>query len=460
LFLACNETTKTKHINQNKININSYVNIDTIVFNDTYLKKLFTKKYVRSKNDTIRKVVLNKLKFNKCLFTQDNIAFDSLTNVVFEDCNFASNYNVDLRVLSVIDNVEFINCTFNTLSVKNNTINKGFKFTNCKANEILFDQTKFEDVSFIALSDTIKNIRIQSCSNSINLNFTGNINNVYLEGGEIKYLDVANITNPNSKLTVFSTYLINPNFVNKSAKNYSILFNSSIENASFIPDKSSILKEELEWHDKNSKDATETERTEIKKGYLISKSVYSYLTKVFETEKKYDLADYFYYRSKICEREINSDGIKKTILKFFNENIRGNYGTNYLTILKTFLFITLLFSFLYYILGYFKFAFGYYVKTKLFGETSDTEKPVLLTYHRNKFGFITFIINCFIFSLNNMVLGGLSNGFHFYNFTTMYLYPPRKYGTIGVGRIFSIFQSLIGLILVFFFITSFLRLTR
>jgi hypothetical protein len=105
-------------------------------------------------------------------------------------------------------------------------------------------------------------------------------------------------------------------------------------------------------------------------------------------------------------------------------------------------------------------AFGYYIKTKLLGEKLENQKPIIITYHRNKVGLLVFIANCLIFSLNNMVLGGLSNGFHFYNFTTLYMFPPRKYGTIGIGRFFSVIQSTIGLILVFFFITAFLRLNR
>lgn len=439
---SCKNTNHIEVFNEVNENINNYPIVDSVNNINFYFLK------------TIKRTV-----YKNCLFTKENIGFDTLNNVIFDNCNFLTNENVDLRVGN-FENVEFNNCSFNSLSIKNSDVKNNLKITNCKAKEILIDQTQFNGISIIAFKDTINKIRVQGCSNSSRLDLTGYVNNIILEGGEIHYLDVANLTNNNTKLIVFSTYLINPNFVNKSAKNYSILLNSSIENATLSADKNSILKEEIEWQDKNTKDASVTERNEIKKGYLVSKSVYSYLSKVFESEKKYDLADYFYFRSKVCEREINSEGLGKYFEKFFNENIRGDYGTNYLRILITFLVITLIFSFLYFLLGYFKFAFGYYLKTKLFGETSENEKPVLLTYHRNKFGFIPFTINCLIFSLNNMVLGGLSNGFHFYNFTTMYLFPPRKYGTIGIGRIFSIIQSLIGLILVFFFITSFLRLTR
>lgn len=452
LVFSCKQTGQAEPAKLFKNKSIAYIVVDGLNINYTFIND----KYY---NNISKKVVIKKTIFKNCSFTQESIAVDTLACVIFENCNFTTYDNVDLRVLS-IDDVDFNDCSFNSFSIKNSIINKNLKFINCKVNEILFDQTQFNGVSIVAFKDTINKIRIQSSPSSINLELTGNINNIYLEGGEIKYLDVANITNPNSKLSVFSTYLINPNFVNKSAKNYTILFNSSIENATMTPDNNSILKEELEWKDKNTSNANETERNEIKKGYLVSKSVYSHLSKIFENEKKYDLADYFYFRSKICENEINSKGIYKSINTIFNEKIRGNYGTNYFVIIESFFLFTFLFSIIYFILGYFKLAFGYYINTNLLGEKLENQKPIIITYHRNKFGLLVFIANCLIFSLNNMVLGGLSKGFHFYNFTTLYLFPPRKYGTIGIGLFFSIIQSIIGLILVFFFITSFLRLNR
>lgn len=345
--------------------------------------------------------------------------------------------------------------------IKNSKLKNDFKIDNCIVHELVIDQTEFTNLSIISHNDTINKIRVQGATNSSGLSFTGYVNEVFVEGGDIQHLDVSNILNTNATLTVFSTLLRNPNFVNKSAKNYSILFNSSIENATFLADENSILKEELEWDDKNSSASQKTDRTEIKKGYLVTKSVYSHLSKVFENEKKYDLADYFYYRSKICENEISSDyTLKKWILGIWNEYFRGNYGTSYPKILLTSFYVTLFFSFLYITLGLFKFSFGYYVNTKLFGDTLENQKPIILTWRKNKFGIVVFIGHCIIFSLNNMVLGGLNNIFHLYNFTSMYLYPPRRYGSIGVGKYVSIIQSIVGLIMVFFFISAFVRINR
>jgi len=452
LSLSCKPNDQNATIQQLNNKSTSHFVIEGMSINYTFINNNFY-------NKISKKVVIKETIFKNCNFTLESIAVDTLAFVIFENCYFKTFEYVDLRALS-INSVDFNDCYFNSFSIKNSCINDNLKFTNCKVNEIIFDQTRFNKVSIVSFKDTINNIKIQSSPNSKYLDLAGNINNIYLEGGEIKYLDVANITNSNSKLVVFSTYLINPNFVNKSAKNYSILVNSSIENSTMTPDNNSKLKEELEWEDKNTKKADETERNEIKKGYLVSKSVYSYLSKIFENEKKYDLADYFYYRSKICENEIKSTGLKKRINTIFNENIRGNYGTNYFAVVKSFFVITILFTIVYFTLGYFKLAFGYYLKTTLLGDKLENQKPIIITYHRNKFGLFVFITNCLVFSLNNMVLGGLSNGFHFYNFTTLYMFPPRKYGAIGIGRFFSIIQSAIGLILVFFFITSFLRLNR
>ncbi len=435
-----------------KVMVNSNANSEVDINSYTIVKDTSAKIY-------LAKIIENTI-YKNCFFNEENLSADTLKNIIFENCKFTRNENVTFKVYSV-NNVKFINCSFKSFYINNTTIYSDLKFIDCKANDIIFDQSSFNNILFTAFRDTIKNIKLQSCPNSKNIIFDGNkIMNIFIEGGEISGLDVSNITNPVTKLSVFATLLINPNFVNKASKNYAILFNSSLENATFLPNNNSILKEELEWIDKNSEESNLTRKLEIKKGYLVSKSVYSYLSKIYENDKKYDLADYFYHRSKVCEREINYTGTKKYLLTLFDDYIRGNHGTNYFVILKTFFFVTILFAFIYIILGYFKIAFGYFIKTNLFGENNYNEKPIILTFHRNNYGIFKFISNCFIYSLNNMVLGGLSNGFHFYNFTTMYLYPPRKYGTVGMGRFISIIQSIVGLLLVVFFITSFLRLTR
>ncbi|HMK24960.1 MAG TPA: hypothetical protein VK483_02945 [Chitinophagaceae bacterium] len=445
LFIySCSDDKKLLLVENNNFIEHSFKNS---IYDSTFISSGFY-------SDTL----IDNTNFTNCTF-QNHFGVKTIQNSKFTNSNFTNNGELNFLV-STLSNITFVNCNFNSFWIRNCKELNNLNIINCKIDELVLDQSSFNSILIEAYKDTIQKVRIQGCSNSRHIKFAGYFKEIIIEGGEIQYLDVSNILIPDAKLTIFSTILKNPNFVNKSAKNYSILYNSSIESATLTPDKNSILKEELEWQDKNSHSATETERKEIKKGYLVSKSVYTYLSKIFENEKRYDLSDYFYFRSKVCEREINSSGLSKTLLKYFNESVRGNYGTNYLIILKTFVFIILFFSLIYILLGFSKFAFGYYINTKLFGESLENQKPILLTFRRNKFGIIIFIWNCILFSLNNMVLGGLSSNFHFYNFTTMYLYPPRKYGTLGIGRFFSFIQSLIGLLLVFFFITAFLRLNR
>jgi len=58
-----------------------------------------------------------------------------------------------------------------------------------------------------------------------------------------------------------------------------------------------------------------------------------------------------------------------------------------------------------------------------------------------------------------MVAGSIINSLNFGRFTTLYLTPPRKYFTIGIGVFFSIIQNIIGIILVFNFITTFINIS-
>lgn len=396
--------------------------------------------------------------FKNCNFSND-FGNNLLENSSFTNCNFEDVDEIRFDVKN-ISNVIFDKCKFNILRINNCSTLNLILIKNCKINEIIIDQSTFENIQITSETDTIKKITIQECFNSNNLTFSGNIKEINLEGGVIRYCDISKITNLDFKFNVYATYLKNPNFVNKRDKNYTILKSLNIDNAIFLPNTNSILKEELEWKKNNTNISANTKRSEIKQGFVTSKSVYNFLSKTFEINKQYKLADFFYYRSKVCETEISNTGLTKNILILFHEYFRGDYGTNFFKVLITFIIITFFFGFLYFAFGFFKFTFGYFINTKLFGVNLDNQKPILLTYRRNRAGLLVFIKHCFIFSVNNMVLGGFSDGFHLYNFTTLYLFPPRKYGSIGIGKFLSIIQSILGLLLVFFFLTAFLRLNR
>lgn len=235
-----------------------------------------------------RLIVANTL-FKHCTFTNGNMQFKKIYNVRFEDCIFKKNEILEFHSFD-IKNVVFSCCSFNSLWIKNSIIKENFRLENCKITELVFDQTTFNNVNIESVSDTIQKIRIQGSDDSKSLTFNGNFKDIFIEGGDISLLDLSHIANSDCKINVFSTLLINPNFVNKATKNYSLLNNISIENATLEPNSNSMLKEEIEWNEKNTKDANSTERSEIKKGLLISKTVYNNLSRKFENERKYDLA--------------------------------------------------------------------------------------------------------------------------------------------------------------------------
>src|ERR1035437_1097253 len=241
-----------------------------ILSNNNSIEKSFKKTFVDSTFISSRfysDTLLENTNFIDCSFKND-FGVKTLQNSKFTRGNFTNNGEINFLVYK-LSNITFLDCNFNSFWIRNCKELDNLNIINCKIDELVLDQTKFNSILIESYKDTIQKIRIQGCPNSKHIKLAGYFKEIIIEGGEIQYLDVSNILNSNAKMTIFSTVLKNPNFVNKSAKNYSLLYNSSIENATLYPNENSILKEELEWADKNSHSASETERTEIKKGYIV-----------------------------------------------------------------------------------------------------------------------------------------------------------------------------------------------
>jgi uncharacterized protein YjbI with pentapeptide repeats len=414
--------------------------------------------------DTIVYAGIDSVYFNAKTFKNCFFNFTLSENYNFENVKFYDDTFTDMDFMKCnIQNVSFTNCSFKEIRITNARNLNNLFFYNTRIEKIVIDQSTFKSIHISSLgNDTISLVLIQNCNKSNGIIFSGNFKKIVLEGGQISDLDITNITNSDCFLSVISTYLQNPNLFSTESKQPQVFFHASLENTQFDISEESILSEELEIDNLSSRDSYSTDRTAINKKYMAVRTAYNHLTKVFNDQKNYDLSDYFEYRSKVCDRKITTSRFDSLVSWIFNEKMRGNYGTNSFVVLMTMLIILFLFSFLYFILGIypFKFAFGFYLNTKLSGEIVEDERPVLITLRHSLNGFIDYATHCFLFSLNQMILGGISRGFHIHDFSLWYLFPPRKYGSIGIGRIISFVQNIIGLMMLFFFITAFLKLNR
>jgi hypothetical protein len=380
-----------------------------------------------------------------------------MTNVKFDKGVFP---DMDFMKCKLKD-VSFVNCSFKEIRITNAKTIENLLFDNTQFDKIVIDQSPFQSIQiFTSETDTVKSVLIQNCNNSDGIIFSGNFKEIILEGGQINNLDITDIRNSDCQITVISTSLVHPNLFSNETKQPSVFFNASLENAQFSPDNESILAEEFKIDELSTKESYSTERTSIKKKYITVRTAYNHLSKIFGDQKKYDMSDYFDFRSKVCDRKLKTTRFRGFLSYVFHEKMRGNYGTSSITVLKTMLDIFLFFTLVYFLLGFFNYSFGFYINTKFSGEHLENEKPTLITLRHNITKLLSYIKHCFVFSLNQMILGGISRDFHIYDFSVWFLFPPRKYGAIGIGRYISLVQNIVGLMMLFFLITAFLKLNR
>lgn len=398
--------------------------------------------------------------YNKCKFNFSSNQFQ-IENKSLDTIKIIKSEFNDIDFLKCkINNLELVDCKFKEIEILNSML-ESISFERVYVDKLIINTSSFKDIKISSpIEDTIQKITIINCNNSTGLHLYGYIKEIEIEGGQISNLDITKIKNSDCKISIVSTLLIHPNLLSSESIQPKTFLNTSLENAQFNPEKSSMLWEEINVNSLNTDESYQTRRINISKKYIYLRTAYNHLSKIFSDQKKYDLADYFDYRAKVCDRKINSNRFYGFLTWLFHEKMRGNYGTDSFIVLVSIFFIFIFFTFIYFTMGYFNFAFGYFAYTKLSGELLELEKPKIITMRRNFSQFITYLKHCFLYSLNQMILGGISKDFHLYQFSISYLFPPRRYGPVGFGRFVSLMQNIIGLLMLFFLITAFLRLNR
>jgi hypothetical protein len=373
-----------------------------------------------------------------------------------------------LKGLKMAD-IDFLKGSIRQLRIENSTIEEidfsnidtltSLEIINCKIDRLIFYETCFNGVKIISDTDTLGSVVIRNCKSSKDIFFRGLFKEILFEGGEVTHLDITQVQNDDCRFKAIATKLNEPNLYSFETASSSVFLNAEIANAMFELNKSSWLKEEKEVDKMNRSASYNTRREVINKRYSFVISGYMHLAKLFDEQKRYDVADYFYVRSKACERKAEPRWYKRAFIKVFHEKMRGDYGTNLGKILWTFLLTVCVFTFVYWILAIFKIGFGYYTCLRLDGSEIHDHRPIFISLNRNWSNGIEVLRSCFFLSMNQLLLGSLTKDFvkDILVFASM---PPKKYSVIGIGRLMSVLQYLLGIILLCFLISSFLHLSR
>jgi hypothetical protein len=370
------------------------------------------------------------------LFSKDTINFISFTN-------------------NNIDNLIFINCIINGLTITSSHINN-LKIKNCKVNSLEIISSPFNQIKITShFSDTIKKIIIKNCKNSKNIFFAGNFKEITFDGGQINNLDITKINSRNTKVQIMSTELLYPNFYDNRSTNVDVFSKATITSSSF--GSNFILNEERELLKINSHKAYDTNRGEIFNRFRFVEQSYDILSQKLKNSNNKQLSNYFIYRKNKIHNLLNQDYVWNKLSVIWNEYFRGNYGSSISPIIYTFLISWLIFAIIFLILGYLNFILFYYKITNDEGKTNKTSH--YLTFNKKLNNFTIYLRHCIWFSLSQMVAGSVINSLNFGRFTTLYLTPPRKYYTVGLGIFFSIIQNIIGIILIFNFVSTFINIS-
>lgn len=438
---------------QNEQNIQSHQTIKNAVYTDTIANS-------NNITDLYKKA-------------NDNKEF-SYSDLVISNSKYDYGYN-QYTIDKNIKNVLFINDSLNSISFNNNliydltlkdcyinnllitsSIIKNLNITNCKINSIEIISSPFNQINInTSANDTINNILIKNCDESRYIYFDGNFGQIILDGGLVDLLDITKIKSRNTSLKVMGTKLSYSNFYNSHSNNSDVFLNSHITPSSF--NSNFILKEDRELTKINSINSYNTNRTEIFNRFRFVEQSYGILSEKLKTANDKQLSNYFGYRKSKTHNLLNKSYNWNKLGVLWNEYFRGNYGTSVTPIILTFVLSWVLFTFFYVILGYMKFVIFYYKTTNDEGKTKD--KSYFITLSQKLRNIHRYFAHCLWFSLSQMVAGSVISSLNFGRFTTIYLTPPRKYFTVGIGVFLSILQNVIGIILVFNFVTTFINIS-
>ena len=402
---------------------NTIENISTISELSTHVvqKKL--------KNVEIKKAILN--------YPLQDFTLDfEINNVVFNKCQIRN-----LSVSKNLSNVIFKNCSFENIQVRNSNFNS-VRFDNCRISDLTISSTVLKHFQ-INNSALPTKILITNCKDCYDVKLKGVYDEIETRGGKISFLDVAMI-DTFATLKIDGTQLSFPSFQNHVSTNVEIVKNLTIYAQSFSNLNNFGLKEQLLFEEIDTDNSYETARNEIKERFLSVEATYNKLSSKFNESNDKKYANYFKFKEHQFHSKLNQSELSQKFSVIWHEFIRGNYGTSVIPIAIAFITVWFAFGFLYFMLAFLNIAVISY-KYSVNGQ----DKTYIVSIGAKFSNILNAISNCYYFSITEMFSGGITSNIKLGNFSNNYQSPPRTYIAIGVGRIISFIQNVLGIILIF-----------
>jgi len=403
---------KTEFINSSFINCNFIEsNLDSSKWIDVDFRLCTIKN-----SEYVRNIFLKNFHFDNGYLIDFSIYKSRINRVYFEN--------------SSIGNLEFHNCQINTLIIKNCTTSS-IKIRYSNVQNIKIIGGSIDNIEFINDSSDLVEIGHIQC------------NQVSFKAGSISKVKLINIKfNSSSQIKFIETKIHFPRICNSDmAKIDFTRANFNFETFQLLNDYKCDVKK--------------FSSSKSKSIYLEARDMYYLLNRQFqnagitETQIQFEiLMNEAYYKSK-------NHNISTWFSILWNKYFRGHYGLSPKIVIYTALVIWLIFGMFYIFLGQFtNVAWSLYMPLDIHGKVITSVQPRFVIQSTWNISF-SYIKYCLLFSIQQLLMPSFSNSsltfFKGIGFSQKLLIP------IGIGKVLSFIQYIIGLLLLFNFIQAFIR---
>jgi hypothetical protein len=196
-------------------------------------------------------------------------------------------------------------------------------------------------------------------------------------------------------------------------------------------------------------------KNQAKRNYLEARDTYYLINKQFQNA---DLDD-SQIELEFLMNEAYVKSLNHNFSNFFyivwNKYFRGHYGLSPSVVILTALKIWILFGIIYIFIGQFtNVGWALFIPINIYGKPIENMQPRFLNQNKWKLS-MSYVSYCFLFSMQQLLIPGFSNsGLSFFKGIGL---SQKLLIPIGIGKLISFLEYILGLILIFNFIQAFIR---
>lgn len=404
----------------------------------------------------LSKSLITNTDYNSCSFVDVNFESTRIQNSTLQKCDIRNReyvHNLKLSDLLIVESeiqelsiangvlneVTFVDCDVKNLEISKSTLTK-VTFRNCRIENLKIFRSNGED--FEIIGGYVGELLIENSQLTILDISRINFGSVFIKGGEIRRLKLKELIGSNSKLIMSECLISNQPYF--SADIFPFLDLSRV----LFPKEGFMIDQEVEGDKRKL-------RKHKNALYREARGIYTLLSQHFAEAKIDQYKAIVDYRTRLVERKMLESSLAQAIDFVWSDQLRGHYGSDPIIVLRSAIWIWLIFSFLYFFLGIIHLCWGMELVVNSLGERFSSTEPKFILFKERK-SIFSYYITCLTFSFDQLISLGF-RAFEISAFGRSFRQIPKIYLPIGIGKNVAVLQNIIGLVLLFNFIQAFLR---